>query len=170
MTKLHRLSNIIIQDSIATNANDWPPKQASANKCHLLIKCRINIAKKEQRKIEIIIIYNGQYGLSIVKFCFFAAKTLSSIKVEKSHTAIPALKWGRENENNAIKQYMAESVGTHVNLEHRCAGLSIDINNPFLGASPDGVISWLLRDWSAWSEMYVQILQCVTNLSWCIIR
>lgn len=57
------------------------------------------------------------------------------------NAAIPALKWGRENEDNAIKQYMAESIGKHVNLEHRCAGLSIDINNPFLGASPDGVIS-----------------------------
>ena len=54
---------------------------------------------------------------------------------------IPALRWGRENEDRAREAYT-----TRIQLEHqgvcvRCCGLVVNPKYPFLGASPDGILS-----------------------------
>ena len=54
--------------------------------------------------------------------------------------AIPALKWGRENEDIARQDYVARMKGQHINFcVHNC-GLVINVDFPYLGASPDGVV------------------------------
>ena len=54
---------------------------------------------------------------------------------------VPALRWGRENEDRAREAYT-----TRIQLEHqgvcvRCCGLVVNPKYPFLGASPDGILS-----------------------------
>ena len=59
---------------------------------------------------------------------------------------IPALKWGRENEDKACSESRSEYVRT-VGAEHhntlvveKC-GLVVDPQYPWLGASPDGLVT-----------------------------
>ena len=53
--------------------------------------------------------------------------------------SIPALRWGRVNEERAFKEYEAFMLENHVNFTVRHSGLCLHADYPFLGASPDGV-------------------------------
>ena len=53
---------------------------------------------------------------------------------------IPALKWGRENEENARKEYVMAIEGNHTNVQVRSSGLVINPSYLFLGASPDRIV------------------------------
>lgn len=55
---------------------------------------------------------------------------------------IPALKYGRENESKALKQYLKhQSENGHQNIKvHEC-GLYVSKKRPYIGASPDGIVS-----------------------------
>lgn len=54
---------------------------------------------------------------------------------------VPALKWGRENEDNARKDYISHMKDKHTNLRVDSSGLVVNPNYPHLGASPDGIVS-----------------------------
>ena len=54
---------------------------------------------------------------------------------------ILALCWGRNNEDKAIRDYKTEMVQNHGDFKMHTAGLLISTNYPFLGATPDGVVS-----------------------------
>ena len=54
---------------------------------------------------------------------------------------IPALHWGRKNEDKAISDYKTEMVQNHGDFEMHTVGLLISTKYPFLGATPDGVVS-----------------------------
>ena len=54
---------------------------------------------------------------------------------------IPALKWGRQSEENARQDYKMEMEKNHVDFEVQKAGLLISTKYPFLGATPDGIVS-----------------------------
>ena len=54
---------------------------------------------------------------------------------------IPALRWGRKNEDKAISDYKTEMVQNHGDFEMHTVGLLISTKYPFLGATPDGVVS-----------------------------
>ena len=45
----------------------------------------------------------------------------------------PALKWGRDNEDNGIKEYMSHNEQKHSNLKYCSSGLTVstDYSNPF---------------------------------------
>ena len=53
---------------------------------------------------------------------------------------VPALKWGRDNEDRARNEYIKFTKGKHNNLAVRPSGLVIHPNYPLLGASPDGFV------------------------------
>ena len=83
----------------------------TASKMHSVIKCK--------RK---------QYPLSIVK----------SIMQYHNNINIPALQWGRNNEDVARRQYVSMMEQTHIIFLMSQSGLIVAPNMPFLGATPDG--------------------------------
>ena len=54
---------------------------------------------------------------------------------------IPALKWGRQNEERAKESYRIEMDKHHNNFSVHSTGLLVSTKYPFLGATPDGTIS-----------------------------
>ena len=54
---------------------------------------------------------------------------------------VPAIKWGRENEDTARKEYQTRKEQTHTNFKCVLSGLVVNPLYPHLGASPDGVIN-----------------------------
>ena len=54
---------------------------------------------------------------------------------------MPALEWGCLNEENARQQYYALASTQHINFQLQLSGLHIDTQHPYLGATPDGIVS-----------------------------
>ena len=54
---------------------------------------------------------------------------------------VPALKWGREKEDEARQDYISHMSVKHVDFVVRPCGLVVDPKYPYLGASPDGFVS-----------------------------
>ena len=54
---------------------------------------------------------------------------------------VPALIWGLENENKAMKEYALLAKQHHRDFELKNTGLHINTKFPHLGATPDGLIS-----------------------------
>ena len=71
------------------------------------------------------------YPKSIVK---------SIMQYYKVSPNIPALKWGREHEDDARVAYIQHMKCVHHNIQVRHSGLIINPLYPYLGASPDGVV------------------------------
>nr|XP_054759987.1 uncharacterized protein LOC129266168 [Lytechinus pictus] len=59
---------------------------------------------------------------------------------EKPDMAIPALKYGREMEDEARRAFFTESKEHHSRLSVRECGMFVDRNNPYIAASPDGIV------------------------------
>ena len=53
---------------------------------------------------------------------------------------VPALKWGRDNEDRARNEYIEYAKGKHNNLVVHPSGLVVHPNHPLLGASPDDIV------------------------------
>lgn len=49
--------------------------------------------------------------------------------------------WGKDNERTAVEAYATEQKKKHANFSLRQSGLIIHQDHPFLGASPDGIVS-----------------------------
>ena len=61
---------------------------------------------------------------------------------DKKELRVPAVLWGKENEKDALKDYeqtMKTMVPQHINWSCQKAGLLVDTDLPFIGASADGV-------------------------------
>jgi len=72
----------------------------------------------------------------------FPTSIVNSIMQYKNlNPYIPALKWGRQNEENARQDYKVDMMKNHVDFEVHTAGLLISSKYPFLGATPDGIVS-----------------------------
>jgi hypothetical protein len=56
-----------------------------------------------------------------------------------SNLHIPQLQWGRDHEDVARREYEAEMNTKHINFLVKMSGLHIDVEHPFLAASPDGL-------------------------------
>ena len=54
---------------------------------------------------------------------------------------VPAIRWGRENEDRARKEYVTQVKAQHHDINVHCCGLVVNLNHPFLEASPDGMVS-----------------------------
>ena len=52
-----------------------------------------------------------------------------------------ATEWGKENEINAQDQYVLLQSSNHENLSFRNSGFVISELHPYIGASPDGILS-----------------------------
>ena len=65
----------------------------------------------------------------------------SIMQYSKPPTNVPSLKWGRQNEATARKQYVAQHSQQHTNLQVQLCGLHISTDHPYLAASPDGIVS-----------------------------
>ena len=75
--------------------------------------------------------YSGRkYPTSIVK---------SVMQYSKVNPNVAALKWGREHEPAARRQYSSLMKKNHRNFETSLSGLMIDPSLPYLGATPDGI-------------------------------
>ena len=66
---------------------------------------------------------------------------------------VPAIKWGREKEDQARKAY-----ATQISLQHegtcvRCCGLVVSPSYPYLGSSPDGMVTCTCCDESVLLEI-----------------
>ena len=61
---------------------------------------------------------------------------------DKKELRVPAVLWGKEHEKDALKDYeqtMKTMVPQHINWSCQKAGLLVDTDLPFIGASADGV-------------------------------
>jgi hypothetical protein len=56
---------------------------------------------------------------------------------ELFHFSTNATRWGCEHEKDALDVYSAKAKQHHANLSVTPAGFVIDLNKPFIGASPD---------------------------------
>ena len=54
---------------------------------------------------------------------------------------VPALEWGKNNEDVACKAYIKQQSDTHPGFNCSAIGLGINPKYPHLGASPDGRIN-----------------------------
>ena len=52
---------------------------------------------------------------------------------------IPALKYGREHEDDAVKKFIEVFSVNHKNVNIKRCGLFLDHKYPIIGASPDGI-------------------------------
>ena len=50
-------------------------------------------------------------------------------------------RWGCTHEQTAVQEYQNSVSNNHDDLEVMSAGLFIDLHNPFIGATPDGIIN-----------------------------
>ena len=67
--------------------------------------------------------------------------TINAIMQYKMHTDTPATLYGKQMEDTARKSYFENQKHNHIDFNMKNTGLNININFPFLGASPDGFIS-----------------------------
>lgn len=65
----------------------------------------------------------------------------SIMQYSKPNSHIPALKWGREKEEMARQRYISIVSPKHTNFQVHSAGFRVDVHNPFLSATPDGMVS-----------------------------
>ena len=54
---------------------------------------------------------------------------------------VPALQWGRTNEDVARREYMSKISANHTCFDVRRTGLHLHQSYPYLGVSPDGIVS-----------------------------
>ena len=76
---------------------------------------------------------------SVARFQFKAyplARVKSVLQYSQLSSTVPALEWGRLNEENARQQYYALASTQHINFQ-----LHIDTQHPYLGVTPDGIVS-----------------------------
>ena len=100
---------------------------------------------------------------------------------------VPAIKWGNENEDKALSDFHAIALSKHVNCKLAKSGLRIMKGKPYIGASPDGLMScsccgeaiveikcpYCIRDLSvsaSWEKTYFLVLRNNTIQSTIIIK
>ena len=54
--------------------------------------------------------------------------------------SLESVKWGRDNEGNALKAFYAKESVKHIKFKLEKAGLFRDKNRAYIGASPDGIM------------------------------
>ena len=72
-----------------------------------------------------------------------------------ANTQIPPLKWGIDNEPNAIKEYLLFKEDSHKECRVDACGLTLHKEMSFLGASPDGIFHCACHD-----EKYLLEVKC----------
>ena len=81
---------------------------------------------------------------SVARFQFKVyplSRVKSILQYSQLSSTVPALEWGRLNEENARQQYYALASSQHINFQLQLSGLHIDTQYPYLGATPDGIVS-----------------------------
>ena len=57
-----------------------------------------------------------------------------------NRNAVPAIMWGREQEQNALKFFHSVEACKHQDFKLQSCGLYVDKTNSYIGASPDGIM------------------------------
>ncbi|CAN7943429.1 unnamed protein product [Ixodes pacificus] len=52
-----------------------------------------------------------------------------------------SVRWGKDNEMKARNRFIADEAPKHRGFEVKMCGLLVDSEGPYLGASPDGIVS-----------------------------
>lgn len=60
---------------------------------------------------------------------------------EKDSLRVPAVMWGLDHEQDAFQAYKAEEATKHENFQCQRSGLHLSAAYPFVGASPDAIVS-----------------------------
>ena len=68
----------------------------------------------------------------------FVAKLINS---DDNLSHLPAIKWGREHESLALKQFYSQEACKHEDFILENAGLFLDCTRPYIGASPDAIMN-----------------------------
>ena len=59
---------------------------------------------------------------------------------DKTLNSIPAIQWGQEQEQNALKLFYSVEACKHQDFKLQSCGLYVDRTHPYIGASPDGIM------------------------------
>ena len=81
---------------------------------------------------------------AIIKHSIYSKSLLAKVKNSTRHTNAPApCKCGKDKEDNAIKAYrkFKHQKGKSVNICCKCGSLDVNSTSPWLGASPDFLVS-----------------------------
>jgi hypothetical protein len=70
-----------------------------------------------------------------------AKSLIKKICYQNKQVNVPSLTWGRENEAKALGQYKETMATQHENLKVEKSGLGIIKTKPYIGASPDGIVT-----------------------------
>ncbi|CAN8032891.1 unnamed protein product [Ixodes persulcatus] len=77
----------------------------------------------------------------VLSCCTGAEGIVSQVMGYTNTPDVFSVKWGRENEVKARNRFIADEAPKHSGFEVRKCGLFVDSERPYLGASPDGVVS-----------------------------
>lgn len=84
-------------------------------------------------KFYMVCHFSGRnYPTSIVK---------SIMQYSKDISRLPQIQWGIQNESTARNQYIDMLAPKHINLKVEPVGLVVNPKLPYLGASPDGIVT-----------------------------
>ncbi|CAN7999207.1 unnamed protein product [Ixodes pacificus] len=77
----------------------------------------------------------------VLSCCTGAEGIVSQVMGYTKTPDVFSVRWGRENEVKARNRFIADEAPKHSGFEVRKCGLFVDSERPYLGASPDGVVS-----------------------------
>ena len=63
------------------------------------------------------------------------------MQYDATDLTVPAVMWGKQMEDTARKNYETEMKKIHMNFNVKAVGLTVRADEPYLAASPDGVLS-----------------------------
>ncbi|CAN7943128.1 unnamed protein product [Ixodes pacificus] len=82
----------------------------------------------------------------VLSCCTGAEGIVSQVMGYTKTPDVFSVRWGRENEVKARNRFIADEAPKHSGFEVRKCGLFVDSERPYLGASPDGVVSCCCTD------------------------
>ncbi|CAN7989956.1 unnamed protein product [Ixodes pacificus] len=77
----------------------------------------------------------------VLSCCTGAEGIVSQVMGYTKTPDVFSVRWGRENEVKARNRFIADEAPKHSGFEVRKCGLFVESERPYLGASPDGVVS-----------------------------
>ncbi|CAN8024013.1 unnamed protein product [Ixodes persulcatus] len=77
----------------------------------------------------------------VLSCCTGAEGIVSQVMGYTKTPDVFSVRWGRENEVKARNRFITDEAPKHSGFEVRKCGLFVDSERPYLGASPDGVVS-----------------------------
>lgn len=77
----------------------------------------------------------------VISCCTGVEGVVSQVMGYTEAPNVSSVRWGRDNEVNAKNRFINDEGPKHKGFEVRSCGLFVDEKRPYLGASPDGIVS-----------------------------